>query len=348
MKRHVSYPKIHQFRNVITDINHQVNFIGLDENGEPQYDPSISKPTLTFKGTVKLHGTNASVCFNAQEGLWVQSRQNIIALGNDNAGFCVFVNKYKEVFLQLIHQISDDHSIDKETCIISIYGEWAGKGIQKGVGINQLDKAFYIFGVKISGLEREQFDSYWVSSKDYKHEESRIFNIEDFETFSVDVDFNMPQLAQEKLAQITEQVEKECPVAKAFGIENGTGEGVVWSVEYKQKVHRFKVKGEKHSVTKVKKLASVDVEKLKSIQEFVNYSVTENRFNQAIENTFGNAPLDVTKMGDLIRWVVKDIMSEESDTLTENGLEPKDVNKYISNRTREMFFEQLDKEAFLN
>ena len=103
-------------------------------------------------------------------------------------------------------------------------------------------------------------------------------------------------------------------------------------------IHRFKVKGDKHSVTKVKKLANVDIEKLTSIKEFVDYSVTENRFNQAIENVFGKEELDVKKMGDFIRWFVKDIASEEMDTMVENGLEPKDVNKYISTKVREMFF----------
>ena len=43
-------------------------------------------------------------------------------------------------------------------------------------------------------------------------------------------------------------------------------------------------------------------------------------------------------MGDLIRWFVKDVASEEMDTMLDNGLEPKDVNKYISTKVKEMFF----------
>ena len=44
-------------------------------------------------------------------------------------------------------------------------------------------------------------------------------------------------------------------------------------------------------------------------------------------------------MGDFLRWVVVDINSEEMDTMVENDLIPKDVNKYISVKAREMFFE---------
>ena len=44
MKRHISYPKIQQFRNIVTAINREVSFIGLDKNGEAIYDHSAKKP----------------------------------------------------------------------------------------------------------------------------------------------------------------------------------------------------------------------------------------------------------------------------------------------------------------
>jgi len=113
----------------------------------------------------------------------------------------------------------------------------------------------------------------------------------------------------------------------------------VWTAEFKGVVHRFKVKGEKHSSSKVKTLAAVDTEKLNSITEFVEYAVTDSRFNQALENVFpNNEPVDTKKLGDVIRWVVNDIIKEETDTLASNGLEPKDVNKYISTVVRTKFF----------
>jgi len=338
MIKHISYPKIEQFRNVISNISRQITFTGLDKDGNAVYDPSIQKPTLTFTGTVKLHGTNASVCFNAESGFWAQSRENIITVEKDNAGFAFFAESHKSELCSLMYELLNNHQIDTEIYTISIYGEWAGKGIQKGVGISQLDRAFYVFGAKVSNLKDKDFDSYWIDSSNVRNTECRIFNVQDYETYSVDVDFNMPQLAQNKFIEITEKVENECPISKAFGIENGLGEGVVWSVEYKDSVHRFKVKGEKHSATKVKTLASVDVEKLGTIQDFIDYSVTENRFNQAVENVFGNNDLDVKKMGDFIRWFVNDITSEEMDTMVKNGLEPKDVNRHISAKVREMFF----------
>lgn len=335
-KKHIIFPKIQQFRNVVGAINRKTTYTGLDSEGNAMYNNGILKPTLTFKGTVKLHGTNASVCFNYEDGFWVQSRKGIITVEKDNAGFAWFAESNKVEFLKLFAKIIENNVIGKKT--ITIYGEWAGKGIQKSVGISQLFKAFYIFGVKISDLNDLESTAYWIDSSDLRHEDSGIYNVEDYKTYQVDVDFNMPQLSQNIFAEITQEVEKECPISEAFGIKGGLGEGVVWTTEYKGDRYIFKVKGDKHSVSKVKKLASVDVEKLKSIESFVEYAVTENRFNQAIENVFGQSEIDIKKMGDLIRWVINDVIAEEMDTMVKNGLDSKDVNKYISTRTREMFF----------
>lgn len=343
MKKHISYPKIQQFRNTVADINRAATFIGVDGDGNAIYDQMAKKPTVTFKGTVKLHGTNASVCFNSNNGFWVQSRKNIITPYKDNAGFAFFAESNKVQFCALLDEVINEHQIDTKEFTVSIYGEWAGKGVQKAVGISQLPKAFYIFGVKVSKPGDSDFKSYWLPSSHLRNKECGIFNVEDYQTFSVDVDFNMPQLAINEFTKITEAVEKECPISKALGIDGGVGEGVVWAGEYKGSVYRFKVKGEKHSSSKVKTLASVDVEKLKTVQDFVEYAVTKSRFDQAIENVFAGDSLNTKGIGSLIRWTINDIIAEESDTMNKNNLEPKDVNKYISGKVREMFFEEMDR-----
>lgn len=337
MKKHIKYPKIAQFRNIVTNINKQSTFVKMDGD-TPIFDNTLKRPILKFKGTVKLHGTNAGICYNAQEGIWAQSRENIITPEKDNAGFAFFVEGEKSYFENIFDILFNVHYLSPEAYTLSIFGEWAGKGIQKSVGISQLDKAFYIFGVKVSKPQDEDFNSYWVDISMLKSlSNERVFCIEDYPTYEIEIDFNIPQLSQNELIKITQKVEEECPVSKARGID-GIGEGVVWSCEYKDAVYRFKVKGEKHSISKVKKLATIDAEKLNSINEFIEYAVTKNRFNQAIENIFPSNHIDIKKLGDLIRWVIKDIASEEVDTLVKNNLEPKNVNKYISQRVREMFF----------
>jgi hypothetical protein len=346
--KQINYPKIPQFRNVVHSINRIASYRGQDVNGEPIYDETIPKPVVKFKGTVKIHGTNAAACFNAQDGIYTQSRNNpfnIDTAPDSHMGFTFFVKKNEAKFREFFLDIFAGEGISPAEFTASIYGEWAGKGIQKGVGIAELEKAFYIFGVKISKPSDPEFNSYWVGY-DYRDNDNRIFNIDDFGTYEVEVDFKMPALATEEFVRITEEVEKECPVAKHFGV-SGIGEGLVWSAEYNGSVHRFKTKGQKHSVSKVKTLVPVDVEKLNSIQEFVNYAVTDNRFEQSVKEVFGEDTPEIKRMGDLIRWNINDIMSEEIDTMSENGLEPKDVNKYISTEVRDKFQRLLNKNAGL-
>ena len=348
MKKMIKFPSIEQFRTVVSNVNRHFNFVGLDENGDAIYDPTLPKPVITFKGTVKLHGTNAGVSFDygydeQSSEFWAQSRENIITVEKDNAGFAFFVESKKHAFRKFANQIDSLNLFDVRHNTVTIYGEWCGGNIQKGVGICNLPKSFFIFGVKVtphtsSEEELKAKPAYWIPSHYLSSPEDNIYNIEDYPTYSIDIDFNMPQLVQNDLSNLTIKVEEECPVAKAFGF-SGIGEGIVWTADFKGNTHRFKVKGEKHSSSKVKTLANVNVEKLNGIQKFVDYAVTESRFNQALENVFPNQePIDVKKMGDVIRWVVNDVIKEEMDTMVENQVEPKEVNKYISTKVREMFF----------
>lgn len=341
----VNFPKIKQFREVVSVMNNMATFIGMDKDNNPIYDKNIKKDVKKIKGTVKLHGTNAGISYNTVDGIYAQSKNESFKLEelDSHMGFTFFVKKNESIFQSFFDKICEKHNIDTNIFTITIYGEWCGIGIQKNVAISKMEKSFFIFGIKISNPNDENVKSYWIDYSDYRNNDNRIYNIDDFETFEVEVDFNVPQLSQNKFVELTEYVENQCPVGKAFGIE-GIGEGIVWSFEHKGHTHRFKTKGDKHSVSKVKKVASVDVEKINSIIEFVDYAVTKNRFEQGLQEVYGHNmnDLDITKIGDLLRWVIKDIMEEEMDTMVKNNLEPKDVNKYISNKTREMFFEKYN------
>lgn len=319
-KQFIKFPSIEQFRNCVSTVS------ATSEHYE------MPLPTINFKGTVKLHGTNAGVVMSPDGDVYAQSRNNILSLEKDNAGFAFFVEKNKEVFTDLLNCVAENTKED----YITIFGEWCGAGIQKGVGISELDKMFVIFGCKVG---EEWVDYYHLEAPEY-----RIFNIQNFPTYEMDIDFSNAKLSTNKLVEITEAVEAECPVAKAFGV-SGIGEGVVWTADWKGKRLMFKVKGEKHSSSKVKKLATVDTEKLENIQKFVEYSVTENRLNQAIEQVFTINSIEpsIKLTGDFLGWVVRDILKEELDTMIASGLEPKQVNGEISKHARQWWLNYLNR-----
>jgi hypothetical protein len=352
-KKFISFPKIGQFRNTVQEITKRNAFEGLDENNEPIYNYSKPKPTLTFTGTVKLHGTNASVAYNFRtDELWAQSRNNIITPEQDNAGFAFFVESNRETFLKMFEHISPStfKTGTQNDYVLVIYGEWAGKGIQKSVGISEIEKSFFIFDVKKS---EDVGDGKWESiyAPDgvlYDLAEldtgERINHIVNFPTWTVDIDFNEPASVTNLLVELTNEVESECPVAKEFG-HSGIGEGIVWSCRtFDDNVYRFKVKGEKHSVSKVKKLAEVDPVKLENVKKFVDYAVTENRLNQGIKEVFDTQglPFDRKSTGAYLNWVKRDVLTEELDVLSESGIEPKDVINPICTKARKFFFEKID------
>lgn len=338
MKKHISYTNIEQLRHLVATINRESAFVRVDENKNPIYDYNKPKPKVLFKGTVKVHGTNASVAFNDVSGIWAQSKENILTIEADNFSFAFFVESKKEMFTKLFNSVKEKYNIDTTKNTITIYGEWAGGAIQKGVAISGMEKAFFIFGCKVSPFDGV---ATWVDYSFLRSDEDRIFNIDDFGTYNIEIDFNFPEHSQNKLIEMTMGVENECPVAKKLLGITGIGEGIVFACEYNGSIRRFKSKGPKHSVSKVKVLNPVDTEKIDSIREFVEYAVTEARFDQSIEKVFGEEKPSITKMVDVLRWMMGDIVKEEMDVMIENKLDPKDVAKYVSHKTRLMFMDLI-------
>ena len=97
-KKHISFPSIEKFSTVVSNVLRRNNFVGLDENGDAIYDPSKPKPVINFKGSVKLHGTNAGVCYNQIDGIWYQSRENIITQTPQTFYEIEFEDGTKELF----------------------------------------------------------------------------------------------------------------------------------------------------------------------------------------------------------------------------------------------------------
>jgi hypothetical protein len=339
----IKMPSIGQYNTVVKDIQHQARYTGQDENDEPIFDRNAKLPTVTFKGTVKLHGTNASVCYDV-ENLWAQSKGNVITPEKDNAGFAMFVETNKEHFLKELKAMYDSFDLEK----VCVYGEWDGKGIQKGVAISEIEKTFFAFAIKF--LKKGEEDMRWAQNPEVVLEHlsdgNRIRSIFEFETYEIDVDIENPKEVQNKLIDITEKVEAECPVGKAMGV-SGIGEGVVWVGWFNDTKHNFKVKGEKHANSKVKKLKTVDEAKEKAKIEFANYATPAWRLEQMYQETFdtlNGGQGDIKRTGEFLKAVVADVMKEELEKMGEAGLEPKEVNGMISKIARKWFMEQLDRE----
>lgn len=325
------FPSIEQFRHVVRAERDAAAF-----EGRP-----VAK--RVYRGTVKLHGTNAGVTLKADGSLVFQSRNRVLAPGDDNAGFFHHwtSDRLREGTLRgvlqatvLINRLPSDTEI-------TFFGEWCGEGIQKGVAINQLPKMYVVF----EAYANDQ----WLDLSNVPSVFGGVglYFIEQFPTYRMEIDFNTPELAQNDLVALTEQVEAQCPVGAAFGVD-GIGEGIVWRPvdgDLSSK-YWFKVKGEKHSVSKVAKLASVDVERFRARDDLVQALVTENRLLQGLDHLREEGlSLEIRNIATFLRWVFNDILKEEADTIAANGFEQKELGKPISDIAKRFFMKALDQEA---
>lgn len=307
----------------------------------------INRPVI-FRGTVKLHGSNCGVACS-KDKLQPQSRNRTISVEKDNLGFAKFVSgeKQTKAIREIESEIRFQFNIDSNS-IITLYGEWVGPGIHKGVAINKLpEKQWVLFAVK---SDNKYIDAVPILFD--KYSDANIFSIEDSVKFIITVDFNnqkSKETALEYVTQKTNEVEKQCPWGAKFGCE-GIGEGIVLipiEDQFGRQSLYWKSKGKKHKITeeKNKKQNLLDQETINSISEFVSYAVTENRLNQGLDYLREmNLSTDSMKStGNFIKWVSQDIKRECELELKENNLEWKMVVKEINYKISQWFKSHVEK-----
>ena len=298
-----SFPKIPAFHNIVKDMR----------------ELEVDSPK-TFVGTVKLHGTNAAISWY-NDTIYTQSRSKIITVDDDNQGFARFVDSLPENVLDTLF-----------TNIEGImFGEWCGKGIQKGCAIHQLDKMFVIFD--IDG-HLPDIDHYYEKELELLNQH-KIYFITQFPTYEIKIDFNNPEEAAQQLGKLTDEVEAECPVGKYFGI-SGIGEGIVW----KHRSWRFKTKGEKHvdAVSKNRVKVEIDPIVAKSIDDFIELSVTKGRLQQGFDSI---SDPDMKDIPIFLKWINSDIAEECKDELEVSNLTMRDVAKSINRKALDWYKNEL-------
>lgn len=297
---------------------------------------------ITFTGKVKLHGTNAAIGYDRlTDTLWVQSRQRIITPEDDNYGFATWVEEHKEAWLSVVRFTADAFDADR----IIVFGEWAGKGINQGAAICNLPGKFF-FTIETYVLDQESnfltgpYQAFNLPVKNTSLDK-KIYHTVNFELYLLSVDMqslDSYEVFKESVNSLTLQVENCCPIASDLGID-GIGEGIVWTSQCGR--FRFKSKGPKHSTVDRKVKPSADPEFGIRVNALISAVVTEARIQQAISEVSQGEP--TTKdIGDLIKWVVNDVIKEDSDTISAFGFETKDFTKAAGSKLGKLFRELLD------
>jgi hypothetical protein len=289
-------------------------------------------PTLNFTGTVKLHGTNASVMRKHSGKLQPQSRERILDVTSDNYGFAMFIESNKEAVNNLFSAFPND--ID-----VTLYGEWCGGNIQPAVALTQVPKHWVLFAVKYGVGE----DAKYMKLSNVVHNNAYgIYNIAQIPSYHVEINFLSPEPASEILADLTLKVEQECPWATLMFNVSGIGEGLCWVCDEHPEISDlwFKTKGMLHKgndKTKVPKI-KIDDQKLASIMEVVKEVLPQWRLEQGISHLRDEGiPLLPQGTSDYLKWIAKDILKEEVDTIAASGFDWKGINGSVMQTARQYF-----------
>lgn len=339
------FPKIVQFNDIKRELSGFVQYQCRDEDNKPIYDKSITLPSLVFRGTVKLHGTNASVVVCRDGTYYAQSRNRTLSLEHDNAGFCIYALK-NEVQKHFKKDADAFFTSNQEIEKIVYYGEWCGANVQKGVALSEIGKkVFALFAVSYYDSKDELI--FFLPLADYDYLEDHSLGI--YTAMTVDnllIDFNNPEGISKTLDELTKKVEDECPFTKKYFDISGIGEGIVWTASLSHqgetKNFLFKTKGDKHSNSKVKTFDASKYEGIEKAVQFANNFLTESRLNQGLEYLREmEIPIESKSTGDFLRWIVNDIMEEEKQLIIENEINVKVLNKTIACQARNWFFKQI-------
>lgn len=281
-----------------------------------KYDYLRPTKPITYRGKIKLHGTNGGVSIYPDGRVVAQSRTNELINGADNVGFAKWVAAHENEFKKLVS--------DKQ---IIIFGEWCGKGINKGCAIHAVvDKKFVVFMIQLGQLEDDTVLIQPAAIKMFLNGISDILILPWYEPAEIVIDFsNIDQMRNqlEKINALVLQVEACDPWVKdQFGV-SGVGEGIV----YYPQLHRrseitkymFKAKGEKHSVKIQKAPVILNPETVSSVAEFVRMFVTENRCQQGLTVACNNE-LDRKLTGVFLKWLCSDVLKESKVELEANNL----------------------------
>lgn len=345
----IHYPHIDQYRQVVSDIIQRSQYIGRNSDGEPIYCTEQPKPKVEFTASIKIHGTNAAVTLTKNGELEMQRRSSLITPDQDNYGFATWVLENEKSFRFMLSPLLQYFINEVDCDQVTLFGEFAGKGIQSKVAVSDLPKMFYIFDFAVSKNNSDGLADVLFADdipqglhllRGLPEVDGVIINLAarspEYQNKPFIVDTEQPHLFLDAITPIVDGIGAECPVAKELGA-GGFGEGLVFTGAYQGKVYRFKIKDSRHKVSKIREVAAVDEVELASLQEFVELTCTEIRLKQGLELIASNTPLDIKNMGSYIKWVVQDILREESDLIQTKQIDTKKATKLISTKAREYF-----------
>lgn len=356
----VAWPDTSLFHNLTKNIQGARDFVArgpTEEDGDdsPALLKLLEKP-ISFKGKVKLHGSNAGVAL-APGKIRAQSRTQFI----DQSGFGRIVfGKNQSYWTSLVQPGVPER--------FTVFGEYCGLGVQSGVALARLSSViFTVFGIDFGGrlmIEPEAITNFLTKSGTVKLPED-VFVLPWHEgQFEIDLSKDTPE-HMEALQKVLDTIEDEVLkidakdpwVEAVFGVQ-GPGEGLVLYPVSLQEAHAdvtisptlsrdlfgkvaFKAKGEKHRVVKAAKSVTVNPEQAASADAYAKLMCPTARLEQG-GSVVG---YDMARIKDFIAWMVADVKKEGQAELDASGLDWKAVTQPITKHCSAWYVKEVKAKA---
>jgi len=187
-----------------------------------------------YEGTVKLHGTNLGIVFSEDHlSFRIQGRRTYIDPATAPHGISSYFKDFtpQDFFVDPSYM---DQFRGKE---FVLYGEFIGRGIQKGTALSTMDHRFVAIAVRCG-------KGPILDPPEVKPPLDSIDKIS--ETLVLKSDLSNYKEFIQKAMRLTLAIDEECPWAKARGVV-GHGEGIVWKPRGMFNSHLWlKTKGPSH------------------------------------------------------------------------------------------------------
>lgn len=298
--------------------------------------------TVRYGAKVKLHGTNAAIRINGDNTVCAQKRSGDVPAEKDNAGFATWLSTCRHSWISAVRKVEELAS-----GTIVIFGEWAGRNVQKmpADAVTKLpDRNFFVFGILVDNTYYSDPEFIKPAVPDIPH----VFVIPWFlgpelEEMRVCFGSDSSVIAfTNVINDAVTQVSKTDPYIKEmFGIE-GPGEGIVATIEYIEQpntskcghvsleemvMYIFKAKSKLHGegtgpAVRIAPLVP------SSLQNFVVEFVTEARCCQGRAEVFGDA-VEGRLIRDFISWVRNDVYDESGLERKAMGIEWEEVKGLV-------------------
>ena len=284
------FPHIGNFRKLNSDVEKAVVQFPNEE--------------VPYRGTVKIHGTNAAVSQRLAGGeLSCQSRNRLLHAGEDNFGFSAFMDQRRESCDRLFSRC---RLVGGEG-VYHVFGEFAGQGIQKGMAVSAIPKFFVIFAVCREG----DFMDLSNLGHDFHDHSQNIYNVFDFGQWTLTLKRSNMNASDDIIKEITAEICAECPAGRFLGA-SGNGEGIVWQCLDAPQDARlwFKSKGDDGNMESALRTPTESC--ADAAKTFADVVVTPDRVLQGI---VAMKEAGCPEHRNVVAWVVQDALREEGSHL---------------------------------